>query len=105
MDAKGSAIFLPVVIESNEFMSSADEILVFPTLVNEELNIRWPKIVQNGTVVKVYNLNGQQVHQFRLNEQDSGTSELWNTSSLPSGLYIMSASNTGQNLSARFIKK
>lgn len=105
VDAKGSAIFLPVVIESNEFMSSADEILVFPTLVNEELNIRWPKIVQNGTVVKVYNLNGQQVHQFRLNEQDSGTSELWNTSSLPSGLYIMSASNTGQNLSARFIKK
>ncbi|MBK7429342.1 MAG: T9SS type A sorting domain-containing protein [Saprospiraceae bacterium] len=69
------------------------------------MNIRWPKIVQNGTVVQVYNLNGQQVHQFRLNEQDSGTSELWNTNSLPSGLYIMSASNAGQNLSARFIKK
>ncbi|MBK7429341.1 MAG: hypothetical protein IPI60_21115 [Saprospiraceae bacterium] len=29
VDAKGSAIFLPVVIENNEFMSSVDEILVF----------------------------------------------------------------------------
>jgi hypothetical protein len=105
VDTKGSAIFLPIVIENNQLISFPGGITVFPTITDGELNIRWPKSVQNSTMVQVYNMNGKVVHQFILNEQHSGSSELWNTSGLPSGLYIMNASNAGQNLSARFIKK
>lgn len=107
IDSKGSTILMPVVIDGSEFYVSnaKNEIVVFPTIVSGELNIRWPEGIENGTVVQVFNMNGRVVHQFLLNEQHSASTEKWNINGLSSGLYIMNASNAGQNISARFIKK
>lgn len=106
IDSKGNVIFLPVNITNDEFNSdlAKNGITLFPTRVDGELNIRWPEAVQNGTVVQIFNVNGQVVHHFLLNESHGGTTEQWNTSGLSSGLYIMNASNAGQTMSARFIK-
>lgn len=107
VDTKGSSILLPVEIVDTEFKSitAQHDIKVFPTIVSGELNIRWPDVIERGTVVQVYNMNGQIVHQFMLNEQHAGTTDQWNTNGLASGLYVMNISNAGQINSARFIKK
>jgi alpha-tubulin suppressor-like RCC1 family protein len=73
----------------NPNTGSIEQLLVYPTVTNDNINLR---IVSdtNGTVqASIYDMNGKRMQTEQINKQDTQLNTSFNVGRLPSGMYIV----------------
>lgn len=73
----------------------------YPNPFTHNLNIRLPENIKGNSVFKVMDLTGKTVYS----QDQIGKSFVWNGSSLPKGVYIISIENNGKPIAQKVIKK
>ncbi len=77
---------------------------VYPNPFTNELNIQLPEGVKGNYNFKITDLNGKTVYSQNRNA-DSAKSFMWNGSSFPKGIYLLSIENNGKVIARKVIKK
>ena len=94
--------FRVVMGNSMNELNHAQRLISYPNPVKEELNIEMPQYTQSAQF-SIYNMMGQNMEITP--SFSSLTGEIkFNTSILPSGMYLVYGKNNGKNYQVRFIK-
>src|SRR5690606_34580301 len=81
-------------------MNTAD-FSVYPNPFSNELNIKLPASVKGDYILKISDLNGKTIHSQKQNDK----SFIWNGTSLPKGIYILSIESNGKTVAKKIVKK
>lgn len=92
------------VIGVPEFNSSSNSLNVFPNPSSNSINIQIPKVNAEATL-KILNIYGQLLNEYKINEYQNQILELKNTSVYESGLYFIEFISKTGRLTAKFIKE
>lgn len=76
--------------------------LVYPNPFSDNLNIRIPENIKGNYTFKVTDLTGKLIYTQQKSE---AVSFVWNGSSLPRGIYILTFENNGKIIAQKVIKK
>src|SRR5690606_17463093 len=81
-------------------MNTAD-FSVYPNPCSNELNIKLPASVKGDYSLKISDWNGKTIHSQKQNDK----SFIWNGTSLPKGIYILSIESNGKTVAKKIVKK
>jgi len=88
---------------SLRFGQAATELEVFPTVVSEELNLRYNSQLQPEAVLYLHSADGQLLRRMPMPAGSAASLQL-SVADLPAGLYLLRLQNGRELLNARFIK-
>lgn len=75
---------------------------VYPNPFKDNLYIQLPETIKGNSTFRVTDLTGKTIHAENNN---AGNTFVWNGSSLPKGIYILSIENNGKVIAKKVIKK
>ena len=74
---------------------------VYPNPFTNELNVQLPENLKGNYIFKVSDLSGKTIYAQSQNDK----SFVWNGSSLPKGVYVLSIENNGKTITKKVVKK
>jgi hypothetical protein len=94
--------FRVVLGNSIQELSTAKRLIAYPNPVKDEINVELPQYSEASQFC-IYNMMGQNMSLTP--SYSSNTGEIkFNTSSLPSGMYLIHGQNNNKNYQVRFVK-